>query len=35
MVQGLRRPYCDLSRGCRWEDIVSVAAICALMGERA
>ncbi len=32
IVQGLRRPYCDLSRGCRWEDIVSVAAICALMG---
>ncbi|MEN3026640.1 MAG: phosphate acetyltransferase [Chlorobiota bacterium] len=35
IVQGLRRPYCDLSRGCRWEDIVSVAAICALMGEQA
>lgn len=32
IVQGLRRPYCDLSRGCRWEDIVSVAAVCALMG---
>jgi len=32
IVQGLRRPYCDLSRGCSWEDIVSVAAICALMG---
>lgn len=33
LVQGLRRPYCDLSRGCRWQDIVSVAAICALMSD--
>lgn len=33
LVQGLRRPYCDLSRGCRWEDIVSVAAVCALMAS--
>jgi len=32
IVQGLRKPYCDLSRGCSVDDIVNVAAICALMG---
>lgn len=31
IVQGLRKPYCDLSRGCSVDDIVNVAAICALM----
>jgi phosphate acetyltransferase len=32
IVQGLRRPAFDLSRGCSVEDIVNVAAINALMG---
>ncbi len=31
IVQGLRKPYCDLSRGCSVDDIVNVAAICSLM----
>ena len=31
VVQGLRKPYCDLSRGCSVDDIVNVAAICSLM----
>jgi len=35
IVQGLRKPYCDLSRGCSVDDMVSVAAICALMAPRA
>jgi phosphate acetyltransferase len=31
IVQGLNKPYCDLSRGCSAEDMVNVAAICSLM----
>lgn len=33
IVQGLKKPYCDLSRGCSAEDMVNVAAICTLMAE--
>jgi phosphate acetyltransferase len=31
IVQGLNKPYCDLSRGCTPDDMVNVAAICSLM----
>ncbi len=31
IVQGLRKPYFDLSRGCSFEDIVNTAAIASLM----
>jgi phosphate acetyltransferase len=33
IVQGLRKPYCDLSRGCSADDMVNVAAICTLMAK--
>ncbi len=32
VIQGLKKPYFDLSRGCSVEDIVNTAAIAALMG---
>lgn len=31
IVQGLRKPYCDLSRGCSADDMINVASICSLM----
>ena len=33
LIQGLRRPCLDLSRGCSADDVVTVAAIAALMGD--
>jgi phosphate acetyltransferase len=32
MVQGLKKPFFDLSRGCNVDDIVYTSAICVLMG---
>jgi phosphate acetyltransferase len=31
IVQGLNKPFCDLSRGCCVDDMVNVTAICSLM----
>ncbi|MGQ9819758.1 MAG: phosphate acetyltransferase [Candidatus Kapaibacteriales bacterium] len=31
IIQGLVKPYCDLSRGCSVDDMINVTAICSLM----
>lgn len=31
VIQGLSKPFMDLSRGCSWEDIVNTVCVCALM----
>jgi phosphate acetyltransferase len=31
IVQGLKKPYNDLSRGCSVEDVINVACICSLL----
>jgi phosphate acetyltransferase len=31
IVQGLQKPYCDLSRGCSVQDIVDVSLICSVL----
>ena len=33
VIQGLRKPANDLSRGCSVDDIINVAAICCLLSE--
>jgi phosphate acetyltransferase len=33
LIQGLRKPAMDLSRGCSVEDIMNVAAICCVLSE--
>jgi len=31
IIQGLHKPYNDLSRGCSVEDIINVACICSIL----
>lgn len=33
ILQGLAEPICDLSRGCKWEDIVNTTAIVLLLAQ--
>ena len=35
ILQGIRKPVKDLSRGCSWEDIFGVAAITSVQGQMA
>ncbi|MEJ2344334.1 MAG: phosphate acetyltransferase [Gammaproteobacteria bacterium] len=35
IIQGFAKPMNDVSRGCKWEDVVDTAAVCALMSESA
>ncbi len=35
IVQGLSKPYCDLSRGCSVDDMINVSCICSLMAKGA
>jgi phosphate acetyltransferase len=31
LIQGLKKPYMDLSRGCSYQDIINVACLCAIL----
>jgi phosphate acetyltransferase len=33
LIQGLKKPFLDLSRGCSVDDIVNVAAICCVLSQ--
>ncbi len=33
IIQGLKKPYCDLSRGCSVDDMINVSCICSLMAK--
>lgn len=33
VVQGLKKPYNDLSRGCSVDDVINVACICSVLSE--
>lgn len=33
ILQGLAKPFMDLSRGCSWQDIVNAACVAVLMGD--